>query len=453
MIKTFALFLPDIKIFIKEKDYASLKNLLKEISPIDLVDGWGDFNSQEQLLLFKLLDRERAVEVFEELDFEDQYYLLGGIEPGSIGPVLEDLSPEDATGFFHRLPEKTVRKLFSIMKKERVERVQHRLSFNEGSAGRLMQSDFPILKSDLSARQAIERIQIALRSKQSKRVHTFFITNQQGQLLGGISMRRLITAPPDIRLHEIMSPVQILKVNVDVDQEEVAQLFAKYDLIDAPVVDNQNRLVGILTIDDIVDVINQEATEDIAKMAGTEPEELTTRSVLGVVKARMPWLLASWIGGIGASLLIGKFEGVLSQVVALAAFLPVIMGMGGNVGSQSSTIVVRGLATGYIQVNELRKVFFKEIRVALILGVGYGIMLSLAAYVIYGISLSLKFPLVVGLGIIFSITFASTLGAMLPMIFKRLGFDPAVAAGPFVSTTTDIMSILIYFSLAGMLLL
>lgn len=453
MIKTFALFLPDIKIFLDQKDYAGIKKLLKEISPIDLVDGWEHFNPQEQLLLFKLLDRDRAVGVFEELDFEDQYFLLGGIEPGSIGPVLEGLAPEDATEFFHRLPEKTVRKLFSIMKKDRVEKVQHRLRFNEGSVGRIMQSDFPVLKSDLTARQAIERIQAVLRTRQSEQIHTFFVTNQQGQLLGGISMRRLITAPPDIRLHEIMTPVQMLKVNINRDQEEVAQLFAKYDLIDAPVVDDQNRLVGIVTIDDIVDVINQEATEDIAKMAGTEAEELTTRSVLGVVKVRMPWLLASWVGGIGACLLIGKFEAILSQIIALAAFLPVIMGMGGNVGSQSSNIVVRGLAMGYIHVDELRKVFLKEIKVALILGIGYGLMLSLAAYFLYGLSLTMKFPLVVGLGIIFSITFASTLGAMLPMVFKRLGVDPAVATGPFVSTITDIMSILIYFSMAGMLLL
>lgn len=453
MIKTVALFLPDIKQYIQDKDFGNLKRTLREINPIDLVDGWEYFTPQERLLLFKLLDKDRAVKVFEELRFEDQFYLLGGLEPGSLGPVLEDLDTEDATKFFHQLPEKTVNKLFGIMKKDHVEKVQHRLRYPEGSAGRIMHSEFPVLKPEFTARQALDHIQVSMRSKHGEQIHAFFVTKENGQLLGGVSLEQLIAVPRDIRLHEIMRPVQMIKVKATVDQEDVARMFAKYDLIDAPVVDDDNRLIGIIMIDDVIDIINQEATEDIAKMAGTEAEELTTRSVVGVIKARMPWLLAAWVGGIFACFLIGRFENVLSKVVALAAFLPVIMGMGGNVGSQSSTIVVRGLATGYIQVNELTKVLFKEFRVALILGIGYGILLSCAAYFLYGTSLSIKFPLVVGLGITFSITFASTLGALMPMVFKRFGFDPAVATGPFVTTLTDLMSVLVYFSMASLLLL
>ncbi|MBD3272634.1 MAG: magnesium transporter, partial [Elusimicrobia bacterium] len=426
---------------------------LKEINPIDLADGWEYFDQQQRLILFKLLDHHRAVEVFEQLKFEDQYYLMGNLEPGSLGPVITDLPPEDVTKFFHRLPDKIVKKLLTLMKKEDIEQVQKHMSYKEGSAGRIMHADFPKLKPDFTARQALDHIQASVHSKQGEQIHSFFVTNQSDQLLGKLSLNQLIAAPRDMRLYDLMTPVQLLKVNGNQDQEEVAHLFTKYDLIDAPVVDNDNRLIGVVTIDDVVDVINQEATEDIAKMAGTEAEELTTRSVVNVVKARMPWLMASWVGGIIASILIGKFEHILGQIVALAAFLPVIMGMGGNVGSQSSTIVVRGLATGYIKVNELAKVFFKEVRVALILGIGYGILLAVAAFVLYGMQLSFQFPLVVGLGIIFSITFASTLGAMLPMLFKRIGIDPAVATGPFVSTITDIMSIVIYFSMAGILLL
>jgi magnesium transporter len=236
------------------------------------------------------------------------------------------------------------------------------------------------------------------------------------------------------------------------DQEEAAKLFSIYRLLAAPVVDGENHFLGILTVNDILGVLDREATEDIAKMAGTGADELETGSLLKVARLRMPWLLASWVGGLAASFIIDRFSGALSQRIALAAFIPVIAGMGGNVGTQSSTIVVRGLATGHIQVGQIARMAWREFRVGLFLGLMYGILLGLWALGKYGRLETLSFPFVVGIGIMTSMTVAAVMGALTPMVVKRCNIDPAVCSAPFVSTSTDILSLLTYFSLANWLL-
>jgi magnesium transporter len=448
-----ALFVPEIKQLLAQKNYRELKRDVAEINPVDLAEGWAAFSAAEQVVLFKLLAPTRAMELFEELELPEQMHILSTLEPGAIGPVLEHVPPPEAAALFHRLSDRTVRRMMAQVKRERIERVERQVTLTPGSAGALMHTDVLDLRPNQTVHQALERVRASSRLHRMAKMYTLYVTDEQGRLMGSVSPRALIAAPSDIKLGEIMSPCQLIKVRADSDQEEAAKVFSKYQLINAPVVDAENHLLGVLSVDDMLHVISQEATEDIAKMAGTEAGELEAGSLMRVVRLRMPWLLASYAGGVVASLVIARFEHTLSSIVALAAFMPVIAGMGGNVGTQSSTIVVRGLATGHIQLREIGRMVWRELRVGVLLGLCYGVLLGGLAHFRFGGSVSWLFPLVVGLGICTSMTVAAVMGALTPMTIKRLNIDPAVCSAPFVSTATDILSLLTYFSIASWLLI
>jgi magnesium transporter len=241
----------------------------------------------------------------------------------------------------------------------------------------------------------------------------------------------------------------VFSVKTDMDQEEVARLVARYDILAVPVVDENNRLVGIVTVDDVIDIIRTEATEDILKMAGVGEEYIETKSVIKSTRIRLPWLFASLIGGIVAFFIIGHFDGILSEVTYLAAFIPVIMGMGGNIGTQSSTIVVRGLATGRLNVRDIWRVVTKELCIGMILGMVYGLIIAAVAQVSYN---TIALAVSVGLALMSSMSIAALVGSLVPMIMARINVDPAVATGPFVTTSIDIISVFFYFIIATTLL-
>ncbi|MGD9123044.1 MAG: magnesium transporter, partial [Desulfobacterales bacterium] len=253
---------------------------------------------------------------------------------------------------------------------------------------------------------------------------------------------------PETPLREFMA-TDVFSVQTDMDQEEVAKIVARYDILAVPVVDDTNRLVGIVTVDDVIDIFRREATEDILKMAGVGEEFVETKSVLKSTRIRLPWLFASCVGGIVAFFIIGKFEGSLAKIATLAAFIPVIMGMGGNIGTQSSTIVVRGMATGRIDLRDFWSVLFKELAIGLILGVIYGLLIGIVAQMRYSVG---ALAISVGLAVISSMSVAALVGSLVPMAFARIHIDPAVATGPFVTTAIDIISVTFYFMIATALL-
>jgi magnesium transporter len=446
-----ALFVPELKQLLKSKNYSELKQDLADINLVDLADGWSQFAPSEQTILFKLLPVDRSEEIFEELEVPEQMHLLNTLELGSLGPALEGIKAEEQAVLFHKLPDKTVRKMMAMVRRASGERAQPSLTFPERTAGRLMRPALFDLRPQQTVHQALERIRAGSRLHWEHEPHAFYVTDDTGRLLGALNLPALIAAPQNMKLAELMTPVQLIKVRAETDQEEAAKFFSKYNLVAAPVVNAENKLLGVLSVDDILKVVSQEATEDIAKMAGTGAEELETGSIVRVARLRMPWLLASWGGGVLASVVITRFERTLSEIVALAAFMPVISGMGGNVGTQSSTIVVRGLATGHIQIGEIVRMVWREFRVGLFLGVAYGVLLAILASVKYR-SQAWTFPLVVGLGIFTSMTIAAVMGALTPMVVKRFNVDPALCSAPFVSTATDIVSLLTYFSIATWLL-
>jgi len=456
-IKGFALFLPEINELLKEKNYGELKKLLKEVPPIDLAEGWRQFSLVDRNIIFHLLERKRAIEVFEDLSFEDQKILINNLESREVGEVLDEMSTDARADLFEELPEKMVKKLFSVMKKEEVEDVKDLLSYKENTAGGLMTTEFVELKKDMTARQAVLKIQESYRTYYGETIQDVYVTNAENRLIGGLSLQALIASPPDILLKDIMSPVQVIKINVNMHQKEVAKVFSKYDLLSAPVVDDENRLLGIITIDDIVDVIEKEATKDIygmGKISGVERVaeiDYGKASSFTLVKNRMVWLFVLLlIGTFVSGRLLKGYTGVLQSVIALTIFIPMMMDSGGNAGAQSLAMVVRGLATGEVALNQVWRIIRKEVFAGLMSGILMGIIAMLSVFVLQGVNLRLAFS--VGFSLAIVVTVATVTGAFLPLLFKRLGFDPAVAASPFITTVVDATCLIIYFEVAKRLI-
>jgi magnesium transporter len=274
------------------------------------------------------------------------------------------------------------------------------------------------------------------------------VVDSNGNLIGVSSLRQLVVVPPNTPLKNFMT-TDVFAVKTDMDQEEVAKIVARYDILAVPVVDDTNKLVGIVTVDDVIDIIREEATEDILKMVGVGEEFVETKSIFSNIKIRMPWLFASCIGGIIASFIIGYFQSSLTKLAYLAAFIPVIMGMGGNIGVQSSTITVRGLATGRLSIRDIWSVVSKQFLVGLLLGLLYGFVVGVVAQLKYSREL---FALSVGLGVLSSMTMAALAGSLVPMTLAKINIDPAIASGPFVTTAIDIVSVSFYFIIATTLL-
>jgi len=456
-IKGFALFLPEINELLREKNYSELKKLLKEVPPVDLAEGWSQLFLTDRDIIFRLLERRRAIEVFEDLSFEDQRRLIDSLESPEIGEILDGMSADDRADLFKDLPERTVKKLFSVMKKEEVEDVKGLVSYREDTAGGLMTTEFVELKKDMTARQAILKIQEYYRTYQGETIQNVYITNAENRLIGGLSLQALITSPPDILLKDIMSPVQMIKINVNTDQEEVAKVFSKYDLLSAPVVDEENRLLGRITIDDIVDVIQKEATKDIygmGKISGVERvAEINygKASAFTLVKNRVVWLFVLLlIGTFVSGRLLKGYSGVLQSVIALAIFIPMMMDSGGNAGAQSLAMVVRGLATGEVTLDQVWRIIRKEVFAGLMSGILMGIIAIFSVFILQGFNLGLAFS--VGFSLVIVVTVATVTGAFLPLLFKWLGFDPAVAASPFITTVVDATCLIIYFEVAKRLI-
>jgi magnesium transporter len=448
-----ALLVPELKELLAQKDYVLLKQVIRECNPIEFADCWRRFDEEERLQIFKLLPATAAIKLFEILEIEDQRYLLAKLNEENVTPLLENLPSPDLAKLFHRLSPRLVKKMTSLIRRqEALFHIDLLMKFPENSAGSLMHPEFVKLGPKVSARQALSRLQAVARP-QKEHLYSLFVTDDAGKLLGALSLQDVLSAPEDEKLSELMTSVEGIKIRPETDQEEVSKIFSKYHLTAAPVVDNVGKLMGILTVDDIISVVRQEATEDIAKMAGTKASDLMEKSIFKIVGNRMPWLVVTVLGGLFISVIIKFFEPTLSKVIALASFSPLIAGMGGNVGSQSATIMVRSLALGQLNGFHRFPMVFREARVGLLLGIVYGVLLGAVAYLIYGSQYHWHFAFVVAVGMCTSMTVAATMGAVGPLILERFGVDPATATGPLITTTTDIISNFTYFFLATLLLL
>jgi magnesium transporter len=402
--------------------------------------------AQQHELFGLITDVEQKGILFSELDEDTFQDLIEDMKLEDTVRILESMPADDVADIIGRLPEEKSKTILDKMKTAESEEVEDLLRYEDDTAGGIMVPDFIALREDVTARQAIESLQTE--HSDVEMAFYLYVVDEYGKLVGVSSLRQLVVVPPVTPLKEFMT-TDVFSVQTDMDQEEVAKLVARYDILAVPVVDGSNRLVGIVTVDDVIDILRKEATEDILKMAGAGEEFVETKSILKSTRIRLPWLFASCMGGIFAFFIIGEFESSLSKFTYLAAFIPVIMGMGGNIGTQSSTIVVRGLATGRIHVRDIWSVVLKELTIGVILGLVYGLLIGFVAQFRYSME---ALALSVSLAVICSMSIAALVGSLVPMGFARINIDPAVATGPLVTTSIDIISVFFYFLIATALL-
>jgi magnesium transporter len=440
------LFRASLHRLVRRGAWGNAAKLLEKSHPAEIADVLDRLTETDRKAVFHLIasDEVRA-EVLGLLEFAEGADLIAGLEPDAAARLIGRMPPDDAASVLREIPRDRADQILGAMG-ESAEDVESLLVYAEDTAGAIMSTECVALPQDMTVKGAIEHVQSQGPTEASFYV---YVTDERSNLVGVLSLRQLIMQSPDKLLRDCMA-VNPIRVTTATDQEEVARLVARYDLLALPVVDPTNRLLGVITVDDVIDVLREEATEDILKMAGTTVEEVTQPNPLRGAWIRFPWLAASFVGGCLGIALLDRFEGVLATSLQLAFFMPIILGMGGNVASQCAMVVVRGLATGRIELGALGPNIARELGTGLILAVGFGAGLaSLAALIGYGPP---AFPIVVGLGISASMLIAATLGTLLPLVFRRLGADPAVASGPVVTTTTDILGIAAFFLVAHLLL-
>lgn len=431
---------------VRRAAWGHARKLLEKSHPADIADTLDRLTEPDRKAAFELIgSAETRAEVLALLEFAARAHLLGGLDPAAAGGILVRMTPDDAADVMRELPREQADLILEQMGEEAAE-VEGLLGYVEDTAGAIMSPDYLALESELTAKEAIERIQERGDAEASFYV---YVVDEGHHLVGVLSLRQLIMQPPYKLLRDCMLADPI-RVTTDTDQEEVARVVARYDLLAAPVVDMTNNLVGVVTVDDVIDVLREEATEDMLKMAGTTVEEVTSPGFLRGAWIRFPWLAASFVGGLMSIVLLNRFENILAAVVQLAFFMPIIMGMAGNVASQCAMVVVRGLATGRLDLGAVGRVVAHELGTSVILALTFSTGLAgCAALLGYGPAM---LPFVVGGAMFCSIFSAGAIGTFFPIVFHRAGVDPAVASGPFVTTTADITAIVTFFVIASLLL-
>ncbi|HSK79353.1 MAG TPA: magnesium transporter [Thermoanaerobaculia bacterium] len=430
---------------------ADIASLLSKVRPGDLPALMRGLTPAERLHVFQILSEDypdSAGDALAELEAPQRLELLERLTPEAIAQILESAAVDDAVYVIDALPEELQRHVLALVDPRDLPGLQSQLTYEDGTAGRIMNTEFLALPPAARVRQAIAAIQ---EKRDVEMVYYLYVVDSDKRLLGVTSLRQILLSRPEQTLGQIMQ-TDIIRVTVDTDQEEVARLVARYNLLAVPVVDRAGRLVGIVTVDDVVDVVGEEASEDLLKIAGTSEDELLYggRS-LKVAGVRLPWLLVNLVGGVVTGLLLQHFQLSFQDALFLLAFVPVIMGMGGNSGTQTSTVTVRGLATGELDLAPARVAgyLWRQVKVGLLLGCATGTTAGVVALIL---ERNPAYALVVGGSMILAILLSSLNGVLIPLLFARLGIDPAVAAGPLVTTTNDITGILIYFGLASVLI-
>ena len=427
----------------------NLIKLIIKTHPADLAIVFRYFNDDEQIQIFNLMqNNEHTLEFLVGLDDMIIEKLLNIENPERVVALIQNASTNDQSYILGILGKLQSQSVIDLLEKEEQEEIEEIMGYPDDSAGAMMATDVFTLYQNTTCKEALHALQD---QKDAEMVFYLYITNEDNSLVGVASLRALATTPANTMLKDIMVK-RVHSVRPETDQEDVAQIVAQYNYLAVPVVDNENYLLGIVTVDDVVDVIREEATEDFLQMAGAgKDREILLKSSWENAKVRLPWLFASWMGGIVAVSIIGSYQHMLEDIIALAAFIPIIIGMGGNIGTQSSTIIVRGMATGRIEIGNELKIFFKELRVGLILGMLYGVMLGIFANFRF-IDTDPMLGLVVGLSVLCSMLIAVAVGSFTPLILRKLDIDPAVATGPFVTTSIDMLGVMFYFVIAGLLL-
>lgn len=434
---------------IEQKEFILLKEELKKIRSIDIAEAFDELDKKNTIILFRLLQKDKAAEVFSNLTYQQRRDIVNAMHETQLREILEELFFDDKIDFLEEMPSNAVKRILADSTEEERKLINQFLKYPENSAGSLMTIEYVDLKKEMTIKEALNYIKEIGMDKET--IYTCYVLDAKRKLEGIVSLRKLVLLDENLLIKEIMDEDFISTYTMD-DQEEIASLFKRYDLIALPVVDKEGRLVGIITIDDIIDVIDKETTEDFQRMAAMGPtdEEYLHTGVFTLAKQRIPWLLVLMISATFTGGIISKYESVLEAIITLNIFIPMLMDSAGNAGTQSSTLIIRGLALGDIQISDHLKIFWKELRVSSLVGLILGIVNFFRVIIIEKISVDIA--LVVSITLFFTIVLAKVIGGLLPIIAKKFKADPAIMAGPLITTIVDGLALIVYFNIAHLML-
>ena len=438
-----------IKLF-EKKEYKAIKSIFDSMNPVDTATLLPEFDEKEMVLLFRLIPKENAAMVFTYLEADSQQVLLEAFTDKELKHIMDEMFIDDTVDVIEEMPANVVSRMLSAAGDKR-ESINKILNYPEDSAGSIMTLEYITLLPTMTIGDALKKIKSI--GAKFETVYTCYVVEKH-KLLGIVTAKELLTQDDNITISDVME-TNIITVNTHADKEEVANLLNKYDFLALPVVDVENCMVGIVTIDDAMDVILEEAEEDIQMISGITPTDkpFLKTSVFEIFRTRIPWLLILMLSSTFTGIIISSFETALEKLVVLTAFIPMIMGTGGNSGSQASVTVIRGLSLGEVDIKDVMKVLWKELRVSILCGVVIAVATFLKVYFIDGFvmgteNVSLVVSMVVALTLCVTVIAAKLIGCVLPLLAKKMGFDPAVMASPFITTLVDAISLLVYFGIA-----
>ena len=447
-MKWYKIFTPELKELIDSKNFKGLSSILRELHPADIVDIIKELEPTDRAIAFRVLDKAKIAEAFSLLLPEEEEELLRYFTEQKVKEILLEMSPDDRTQLLDELPASIVKKLLRLLPKEERDEANILLNYPPQSAGRVMTTEYVDLKTEMSVSDALEHIRKTGPDRET--IYTCYAISEQRILCGVVSLKDIILAKPDQKISQIMSE-NIYKVNTTDDQEEAAKAIQKYDFLSLPVVDSENRLVGIITVDDILDIVQEEVTEDFHKMAAMQlPEEKYFRAgFFKYISGRVIWLFVLVLAATVSGKLLQKYSLALSSVIALAYFIPMLMGAGGNIGAQSSTLVIRALATGELTLKQWSKVLKKEVCAGALIGVILGFTAFIIAVIFLGDTM---IGITVGVSVATVVLVGNLAGAVAPLVFHYLKLDPAIISAPLITTIIDVTGIIIYFEIARRML-
>ncbi len=434
-----------VKELLEKKQYTKLRQMLSDKNTADIAVILEELPEEDLLKIFRILPKTMAADVFSYLEVDHQHELITSMSEKDAASIINNLMADDATDLLEEMPANIVKKILANASPDTRRDINHLLRYPEDSAGSIMTVEYVDLKETMTVEDAIERIRKV--GVDSETINICYVLDAKRKLIGTVALRYLLISPSDAVIGEIMHE-DVIFINTLMDQEEVARQFQKYDFTAMPVVDNEERLVGIITVDDIVDILQEEATEDIEKMAAIVPTDkpYMKTTVFETWKKRIPWLLLLMISATFTGSIITSFEDALSACVALTAYIPMLMDTGGNAGGQASVTIIRGLSLNEIEFKDAFRVLWKEARVAVLCGLTLAAANFLKLLIFDHVAIAVA--TVVCLTLIAAVFIAKVIGCLLPMFAKKIGFDPAVMASPFITTIVDALSLLIYFSIA-----
>lgn len=432
----------NIKVLIDEQAAQSLLSIFKDIHPADIAEIINHLTKDEAKFAFSTLDTETASEVILELDDNLREKILEDVTAEKIADIVDELDTDDATDIVSELPENVAEQVLEFIEPESSEEVKELLKYRDDSAGGIMSSDFVSVMEDASVADAIEEVR--KQADNIDHIYYIFVTKNNSELIGFLLLKSLLIHPLDTKVASILEE-ELITVQPDDDQELVANLMKKYDLVSIPVIDNDGIILGRITIDDIVDVIGEEAEEDIQKFAGLSEEEEISDSSIKISRIRLPWLFVALFGELISAVVLASFQASIEKILIASFFIPVVMAMGGSSGTQAAIVMVRRLAVHDVWFSNSFKKIFKEFMVGFVNGIICGAILIIATHFLF--DAELKFSIVLSLSLLIIMIFATVAGASIPLILKKFGADPAVATGPFVTTMNDVFGLSIYLSI------